>query len=169
MTKTRAARAALGLLAAGAVTPALAHVTLEVQQAPPNTSYRAVFRIPHGCDGAATTRVTIRLPDTIAEARPMPKPGWTLATTPRGPAAAGHGAVPPLAEVTWAGGRLEDAHYDEFVVRLRLPDRPGELLYLPVVQDCEGGASVAWVEIPEPGRRVSDYRHPAPALRLIPR
>lgn len=165
---TRAAAMALGLLATA---PAAAHVTLEVQQAPANAIYRATFRVPHGCDGAATTRVTVRLPEGVTDARPMPKPGWRLVTTPRqdAPAPAGHGAAPQLAEVSWEGGRLEDAHYDEFVIRLRLPDRPGELFYIPVVQDCEGGKIAAWVEIPEPGRRVTDYRMPAPALRLLPR
>jgi uncharacterized protein YcnI len=166
MSNLRSAVLALGLLGAG---PAAAHVTLEVQQAQANSLYRAVFRVPHGCDGAAMTRLTIRLPQDVVEARPMPKPGWTLTTTPRGSAAEGHGGVPPLAEITWEGGRLDDAHYDEFVVRLRLPDRPGELFYIPVVQDCEGGRSAAWVEIPEPGRRITSYRHPAPAVRLLPR
>jgi uncharacterized protein YcnI len=166
MTKFRCAALAIGLLAAG---PAAAHVTLEVQQAPANSTYRAVFRISHGCDGAAMTRLTVRLPEDVTEARPMPKPGWQLVTTPRGPAPEGHGNVPQLAEITWEGGRLEDAHYDEFIVRLRLPDRPGELFYIPVVQDCEGGRRAAWVEIPEPGHRVTQYRYPAPAVRLLPR
>lgn len=93
----------------------------------------------------------------------MPKAGWTLRITPRGEAPSGHDAV------AWQGGRLEDAHYDEFVMRLRLPDRPGELLYIPAVQECEGGRVSAWADIPEAGRRVSDYRHPAPAIRLLPR
>jgi uncharacterized protein YcnI len=166
MSFARNAALASGLLAAA---PAAAHVTLDVQQAPANSTYRAVFRVAHGCDGAATVRFTIRVPDGVAEARPMPKPGWTLRTTARGPAPAGHGTVAPLAEAIWEGGRLEDAHYDEFVIRLRLPDRPNELLYIPVVQDCEGGATAAWVEIPEPGVRVTQYRYPAPALRLAPR
>jgi uncharacterized protein YcnI len=74
-----------------------------------------------------------------------------------------------LGEIAWDGGRLEDAHYDEFIIRFRLPDRPGELLHIPVVQHCEGGRTAAWTEIPEPGRRVSEYRYPAPALRLLPR
>jgi uncharacterized protein YcnI len=166
MSVTRGAALALGLLAAG---PAAAHVTLEVQQAPANSTYRAVFRIPHGCDGAAMTRFTVRLPEAVTEARPMPKAGWTLRTTPRGDAPAGHGTAAPLAEIAWEGGPLPDAHYDEFIIRLRLPDRPGELLYIPVVQDCEGGRTAAWVEIPEPGMRVTQYRYPAPALRLTPR
>ncbi len=171
MSKTRAALAAACLLAAvpAAAPGAHAHVTLEVQQAPANSTYRATFRVPHGCDGAAMTRLVVRLPEGVTQARPMPKAGWTLRITPRGEAPAGHGAIPDAAEIAWEGGRLEDAHYDEFVIRLRLPDRANELLYIPVVQDCEGGRTAAWVEIPEAGRRVSDYRYPAPALRLTPR
>lgn len=151
--------------------PARAHVTLEVQQAQPNSTYRAVFRIPHGCDGAPTTRLTIRLPEGVTQARPMPKAGWTLRTTPRAAAAAtaGHGTVPEVAEVIWEGGSLADAHYDEFIVRFRLPNTPGELLYIPTVQDCPDGKQAAWTEIPEPGRRITDYRMPAPAVRLLPR
>ncbi len=160
---------AIGVLALLAAGPAAAHVTLETQQAQANSYYRATFRVPHGCDGAATTRFTVRLPESITDARPMPKPGWTLRTTTRGEAAAGHGSAPPLAEVSWEGGRLEDAHYDEFVIRLRLPDQPGELFYIPVVQNCEDGKQAAWIQIPEPGQRVTSYRYPAPALRLVPR
>jgi uncharacterized protein YcnI len=154
-----------------AVVPASAHVTLEVQQAQPGSFYKAVFRIPHGCDGhAAMQRFTVRLPEGVTEARPMPKPGWTLAIRPRGEAAGGHGAArSEAAEIAWQGGPLEDAHYDEFVIRLRLPDTPGQLLYMPVVQDCVGGGVAAWVEIPEAGRRITDYRFPAPALRLLGR
>ena len=166
MAITRSATLVLGLFAA---TPALAHVTLKTQQAQANSLYRATFRIPHGCDGASMTRFIVRLPDSVTEARPMPKAGWTLRTVPRGEAPDGHGAVPPLAEIIWEGGRLEDAHYDEFVVRLRLPDRPGELFYIPVVQECEDGKTAAWVEIPEPGVRITQYRYPAPAVRLAPR
>jgi len=166
MTTIRSATLALSLLAAG---PAAAHVTLETQQAPANAIYRATFRIPHGCDGAAMTRFIVRLPESVTEARPMPKPGWTLRTVARGEAASGHGSVPPLSEIIWEGGRLEDAQYDEFVVRLRLPDRPGELFYIPVIQECEGGKTAAWIEIPEPGVRITQYRYPAPAVRLAPR
>ncbi len=170
MSHSIIAAATVGLLAALPLS-ATAHVTLEVQQAPPNSTYRAVFRVPHGCEGAPTTRFTVRLPEGVTEARPMPKAGWTLRTVPRAGTAApaGHGAAPAIAEVIWEGGSLEDAHYDEFILRLRLPDRPGELFYIPVVQDCPDGKQAAWVEIPEPGRRVTDYRMPAPAVRLTPR
>ena len=146
------------LLLAPAATAARAHVTLETQQAAAGSTYRAVFRVPHGCAGhAATGRLTVRLPEGVTGARPMPKPGWTLTIVPRGePAQAGHGAArSEAAEIIWEGGPLEDAHYDEFVVRLRLPDEPG-LLYLPAVQDCVGGGRSAWEQVPEPGRRPTD-------------
>ncbi|MBU8543584.1 MULTISPECIES: YcnI family protein [Roseomonadaceae] len=149
--------------------PAAAHVTLETQQAAPNSTYRATFRVPHGCDGAPTIRFTVRLPEGVTIAQPMPKAGWTLRTVARGEAGSGHGATAPLSEIIWEGGRLESAHYDEFVIRMRLPNTPGELLYIPVVQDCPEGKQAAWTEIPEAGRRITDYRMPAPAVRLLPR
>jgi uncharacterized protein YcnI len=168
MTRFRLVAAAAMALAA---MPAAAHVTIDPGQAQPNSTVRATFRIPHGCDGAAMTRLTIRLPEGVTQARPMPKPGWTLRLVPRADAAspAGHGAAAEIAEVIYEGGRLEDAHYDEFVLRFRVPDRAGELLYVPTVQECEGGKSAAWVEIPEAGRRITEYRFPAPAIRLMAR
>lgn len=158
--------AGLALLFAG---PAAAHVALEVGQAPANSIYRATFRVPHGCEGATTTRLVVRLPEGVTEVRPMPKAGWTIRLTSRGEAASGHGAVPQAAEIAWESGSLPDAYYDEFVIRMRLPDRPGEIVYIPVVQECEGGLTAAWVQVPEPGRRITEYRFIAPAVRLLPR
>jgi hypothetical protein len=73
-------RIRLAALAAAALTaaPAAAHVTLEAGQAPANSTHRATFRVPHGCDGAAMTRLTVRLPEGVTQARPMPKAGWTI-------------------------------------------------------------------------------------------
>jgi periplasmic copper chaperone A len=154
-----------------AIPPASAHVTLEVQQAQAGAAYKAVFRVPHGCDGAATVRLHVVLPEGSLDARPMPKPGWSLRTVRRPlaePVPDGHGGEmrETAGEVVWDGGRLEDGHYDEFVVRFRTPDRPGEAVWIPVTQTCEGGAETAWTEVPESGRRVTDYRRPAAALRL---
>ena len=172
MRSSHAAMAAALVALAAVPSPARAHVTLETQQAVAGATYRAVFRVPRGCEGhAATTRLTVRLPDGVTGARPMPKPGWTLTIVPRPgePARAGHGgAGAEAAEIVWEGGRLDDAHYDEFVIRLRLPDEPG-LLYIPAVQDCAGGGRAAWEQVPEPGRRASDYPFIAPAVRLTPR
>ena len=54
-----AALAAASLAASG---PAVAHITLAVKQAQVGGSYLATFRVPHGCDGAATTAVSVKIP-----------------------------------------------------------------------------------------------------------
>ena len=36
--------------------------------------------MPHGCEGAATTRVRIHIPEGVIAVKPMPKPGWQLET-----------------------------------------------------------------------------------------
>jgi uncharacterized protein YcnI len=59
---------------------ALAHSTLEVQEAPIKSTYKAVMRVPHGCEGALTLKVRIRIPEGVIAVKPMPKPGWTLET-----------------------------------------------------------------------------------------
>src|SRR5262245_42512476 len=61
-----------------AVAAASAHITLETQQAPVGASYKAVMRVPHGCEGSPTTAIRIRIPEGVIAVKPMPKPGWTL-------------------------------------------------------------------------------------------
>ena len=59
---------------------AAAHVVLEKPSAPAGSSYRAVLRVGHGCEGSPTTALRVLLPDGLRGAKPMPKPGWILAT-----------------------------------------------------------------------------------------
>jgi uncharacterized protein YcnI len=157
-----AALAASSLWATSAVK---AHVTLEIPEASPGAWYRAVFRVPHGCEGAATIRLIVRLPEGITGARPMPKPGWSLTLTPRDPNApppTGHGATPEIGVITWEGGPLPNAYYDEFVIRFRTPNTPGRRLWIPVRQECEGGRVIDWAQTPQ-----ADERAPHPAPRLL--
>ena len=62
------------------ICPAGAHITLETREAPVGAGYKAVLRVPHGCEGTATTSVRVRIPDGVIGVKPMPKPGWTLTT-----------------------------------------------------------------------------------------
>ena len=64
------------ILAAVAVlvtSPALAHVTLETKQATVGSSYKAVFTVPHGCAGSATTKIRVQIPEGVIGVKPMPK------------------------------------------------------------------------------------------------
>ena len=55
-----------------------AHVTLEHAQAPVGAPYKAVLRVPHGCEGAATVALRIRVPEGMIAVKPMPKPNGKL-------------------------------------------------------------------------------------------
>ncbi len=149
-----------------------AHVTLETAETTPKSGYKGVLRVPHGCDGAATKAVRVTIPDGVIAVKPMPKPGWTLATTKGAYSKAYDYFGKPLAEgvkeIIWSGGNLPDEHYDEFVFTGRISDAfaPGQMVYFPVVQECEAGAN-RWVEIPAAGQDAHDLKDPAPGLRIV--
>jgi uncharacterized protein YcnI len=157
-------------LAAG---PAFAHVTLETGEAPVGSPYKAVFRVPHGCDGKATTAIRVQVPEGVIAAKPMPKPGWKLDKVKGKYARAydyyGTPVGEGVKEVDWSGGSLADDEYDEFVLRAMLtPDLPvGKMLYFPVVQECEGGAVERWIQIPAAGQSEDDLETPAPGIKLL--
>ena len=154
--------------------PAAAHVTLDPAAAPAGSYVRAALRVPHGCAGAATTRVAVEIPEGIFTAKPMPRPGWRLTIERRRLPAAqrnphGREGEEEVARITWEGGPLPDEQYEEFVLLLQAPNQPGGSLVLPVTQSCEGGRTEAWVERPAPGQSAHDLARPAPAMRLTPR
>ena len=167
---TSVAFAGLVLVAALAPGLARAHTVAEPDEGTAGGYFRTAFRVTHGCKGSPTTAVTIRLPEGVIQAKPMPKPGWTIEIKTRPldtPVDSGHGFKirEAVTEVTWRGGRLENAHFDEFVLSLRLPDRAGETLYFPTVQTCEKGAN-EWTGIPAAGQKWHDLPEPAPFVTL---
>ena len=165
------------LLAAGlasASSPwALAHVTLERTQAPADSYYKAVLQVPHGCKSSPTVALRVRIPEGVTSVKPQPKPGWKLTIARASlaqPLDAGHGRMVSerVSEVAWSGGSLPDEYFDEFKMMMKLPDRPGATLYLPVVQECKDGVT-RWIETPDGGKPASDLKEPAPALQLTPK
>ena len=56
----------------------LAHITLEKEEAPAESLYKAVLRVPHGCEGSATVKVRVQIPEGVIAVKPMPKAGWQL-------------------------------------------------------------------------------------------
>jgi uncharacterized protein YcnI len=164
-------RATLTVLALLAAAPAFAHVTLEQPEAAPGTAYKAVFRVPHGCAGSATTKFRVQIPEGVIAVKPMPKPGWTLEIA-KGryakPYSFLHGATVSegVKEVAWSG-KLPDDYYDEFVLSGFVADAlsPGAV-YFPVIQECEKGEQ-RWVETPAAGQNSHELKAPAPMLRLV--
>lgn len=150
-----------------------AHVVLQDGAAAAGASYRAVFRVGHGCDGSATTGLQVTLPAGFNDAQPMPKPGWTVVTTIGKLAAPyeSHGKIytEGVTEITWtangSGNALPAAYYDEFVLRGTTPAKPGPL-WFSVVQRCEQGVN-AWVDIPAAGNSTQGLKSPAALLDVL--
>jgi uncharacterized protein YcnI len=161
-------------LAAGlAAPPAPAHVTLERTQAPADSYYKAVLQVSHGCKGLPTLAVRVRIPEGVLSVKPQPKPGWTLTITRvklAQPVDVGHGrtVTERPGEIAWTGGSLADEHFDEFRMVMKLPDRPGSTVYLPVVQECKDGVH-RWIETPDAGKPAADLKEPAPTIVLTPK
>jgi uncharacterized protein YcnI len=162
------AAVAAGLVAAAS--PAFAHITLEVGEAPVGSTYKAVLRVPHGCAGSATTAIKVQIPEGMISVKPMPKAGWTLETSKGAYAKSyelyGSKVTEGVKEITWSGGSLPDEFYDEFVFRGTFAGdlQAGTPIYFPTVQTCAAGDE-AWIEIPVDGQPEPEL--PAPGLKLI--
>jgi periplasmic copper chaperone A len=149
--------ALIGLAVTLGGTAALAHATLETQQAAIKTNYKAVMRTPHGCEGTATLKVRIQIPEGVIAVKPQPKAGWTLEIVKAKYAKSydyyGTPMTEGVKEIIWSG-KLLDENYDEFVFRAYLTDslKPGEMLYFPTIQECEKGTH-RWIEIPAEGKK----------------
>lgn len=145
---------------------AAAHVTLETREAQAGSSYKAVLRVPHGCDGSATTGIRVQLPEGFRAAKAMPKAGWTLSTLKKAVTpydSHGKQISSDVVEISWQGGKLPDDQYEEFVFRGNLPAQ-GEMAWFKVLQSCEQGRT-DWVEIPANGSKPAK---PATGVKLLP-
>lgn len=158
----------LALALAGSVQ---AHVTLETRSAEAGSYYKAVLKVGHGCEGSAVKQVIVSIPEGVQGAKPMPKAGWQIdiqrTRLPKSYTSHGKTITEDVSQVSWTGGPLPDAHYDEFVLAVKLPEQPGKL-YWKVSQICEQGR-IDWAEVPVEGRRLSDYKAPAALLEIRPK
>ena len=149
--------AALALVA----TAAGAHIHLENSSAPAGASYKATFKVGHGCEGSPTRQLSVDIPAGVRGAQPMPKPGWRLEVERSGAEAT---------RVTWTArtpeDALPDAYYDEFVLVAKLPAQAGPL-YWPVRQVCNEGRQ-DWTEVPQPGQPRPALKSPASKLDVVP-
>lgn len=153
---------------------AFAHVVLEYQVAPAGASYKATFKVGHGCGASPTRQVVVDIPNGFRGARPQPKPGWALdvqrakLATPY--TSHGRSVAEDTTRITWTARTPEDAlpsaHYDEFVLVGQTPEQAG-MLYWPVRQICAEGRN-DWTEVPQPGQKLHDLKSPAAALEVLP-
>lgn len=155
--------------------PASAHVGIIDGAAVHGGGHGTVItlRVGHGCDGAATDAIEIRIPDGVTSVRPEWVPGWTIETEPRVDAEAsaspgaspGHEASAEVGVVRWSGGPVADGQYADLRLMAVFPETPGTL-WFPIVQHC-GDAESAWIQIPAEGQSVDDLDHPAASVTVV--
>jgi uncharacterized protein YcnI len=155
-------------------TPASAHIVLEDPAALAGSSYRAAFRVGHGCSGSPTMALRVVLPAGVRGAKPMPKAGWTLAVRREVLAQPydSHGKTvrEDVVEIGWTASApdhaLSDDWYDEFVLRATLPVQAGPL-WFRVLQTCASG-QLDWADIPARGTSTRGLKAPAVLLEVLP-
>jgi len=153
---------------------AQAHTVLEYQVATAGQSYKATFKVGHGCGASPSRQIVVDIPSGVQGAKPMPKAGWRLEVTrdklAKPYTSHGRAITEDVTRISWtaktADDMLPDGHYDEFVLVGTLPAQAG-MMYWPVQQLCEQGR-MDWTEIPQPGQKLSDLKSPAAALEIMP-
>ncbi len=173
MQKNRLALALSAALLAYA-NASFGHVTLDTPNAPAGSTYKAVFKVGHGCEASPTRALRVLLPAGFEGAKPMPKAGWDLKTTTSALSQpyTSHGKTisQDVTEVLWTAKTpadyLPDAHYDEFSLRGKLPATAGAL-WFKVLQSCENGAN-DWSQTPASGTSTQGLKAPAALLIVAP-
>jgi len=150
--------------------PALAHVGLESKSALAGSDYKAVFQVGHGCEGSPTTGMAVQIPTGFQGAKPYQKAGWTV-TVKREKLAKpydshGKAVTEDVSLVSWTANSkdaaLQDANFDEFMLRGKLPEAAGPL-WFKVLQTCENGSN-DWSEMPVSGTSSKGLKSPAVLL-----
>jgi uncharacterized protein YcnI len=149
---------------------AWAHVTLEPKAAPQGSYAKLIFRVPHGCDGAATTAITVLIPEGVVSVKPQVHPDWKILvqkhTLKKPVSLHGKDITEGVSEVTWSGGPLPDEFMDEFGMSVKLPEKSESDLAFPVIQKCKN-KSVRWDMVAKAGQDAHSLPTPAPTLQLV--
>ena len=147
-----------------------AHASLKEKSAEAGSYYVATLKVPHGCEGEATKKVRVTIPEGVIGVKLMPKAGWDLAvmTGAYQNTYANHGKniLDGVIELIWAG-ELLDSHYEEFTFSTKLTDafKAGDTVCFLTRQECDTG-EVYWHEIPAEGQDPHDLRRPAPGVKI---
>jgi uncharacterized protein YcnI len=170
LTRLSAVPVALGVVALG-VAPASAHVTVSASTTAAGAFTVLTMSVPHGCDGSATTKVAIQIPEEINAVTPTRNPLWEVdkqveQLDPPVTDAHGNEITERVATVTYtARTPLPDGYRDAFELSLQLPESEGTTLVFPTIQTCEQGES-AWIEVPAEGQDAEELELPAPSLTI---
>lgn len=156
----RAVACSMSLLALLAPS-ALAHVTVQPNEAIAGSFSRFAVRVPNEDEKASTVKVELRLPP-LAFVSFEPKEGWdrkeTISEFDEPVDAFGQQITEGVTKVMWSGGEIGPGEFLEFGFSAKMPDEGGADLQFDALQTYSNGKVVKWT-----GAEDSD--HPAPHLR----
>ncbi|MGK2931460.1 MAG: YcnI family copper-binding membrane protein [Solirubrobacterales bacterium] len=147
---------------------ATAHVTVSPTEAPAEGYAMLYLTVPHGCEEAPTTSVSVRMPDQVISATPGVVPGWKIKAVegklPNPAEQHGETITEGVRQVTWTGGPLDPEQLEQFPLSVAFAGAEGDAAEFKVVQGCAGGAETAWIQsTPASGE---EPEHPAPTVTL---
>jgi periplasmic copper chaperone A len=146
---------------------AVAHVTVQPEQAPAGDFTRLDVRVPNERDNASTTKVEVRFPPGFLFVSTEPVPGWDAEVTMRKldkPVEQfGERITEEVDRVTLTANGEANAigpgQFRDFGLSVGVPDKPGSTLRFPAVQTYSNGEVVRWIGPP-------DSEEPAPQVKL---
>jgi periplasmic copper chaperone A len=156
------------LLAVLALAPtAVAHVTLQPEEAPAGDFTRLDIRVPNERDNASTTKVDVRFPPGFLFVSTEPVQGWDAKVTMRKldkPVEQfGEQIREEVGRVTFTGdgetGVIRPGEFQDFGLSVGVPDKAGSTLSFPSLQTYSNGEVVRWIGPP-------DSEEPAPQVKL---
>jgi len=127
--------------------PASAHTGTTAKAAPEGRTL-ITYSFSHGCSGAATIGLRAQLPAGATSVIASNPEGWS--------------SVVSATEIHWTGPAIADgatAHFDTAMV---LAQPAGSTVTLPNIQECTGGAELAWIGAPSSD--VGESSRPAPTI-----
>jgi uncharacterized protein YcnI len=152
------------LVAALAVAPtAVAHVTLQPEEAPAGGFTRLDLRVPNERDNADTTKVDVQFPPGFLSVSTEPVPGWDAKVTMRKldkPVEQfGEQVTEEVGRITFSGGAIRPGEFQDFGLSVGVPDKPNSTVTFKAIQTYSNGEVARWIGPP-------DSEEPAPQVKL---
>jgi len=127
--------------------PAAAHTGTTASPAPEGRTL-VTYTFSHGCSGAPTVGLRAQLPAGASSVVASNPSGWSSTVTPT--------------EVHWTGPEIADGISAQFNVAMVLAQPAGSTVVMPNIQECSGGAELAWIGAPSSD--TSESSRPAPTI-----
>lgn len=151
----------VGLVFTG-VGAASAHVTADPSSTSADSYTVMTVSVPHGCEGKATTKIKIGLPDELAGVTPTVNPNWNVKQVHQD-----GDSNKDVTEIDYTAKKpLPDDLRDTFELSFYIPpESEGKTLNFPTTQECTSGET-KWDQTPKDGQSEDDLETPAPSFKV---